>query len=213
MRLPVRLICLLFAAASPALASEPRLHDFEVLLDGRPIGTHQFQVRPSGPGTYEMASRASFDLRLLGAVLYRYRHEAQERIRDGCLDFIEASTDDNGSRLAVRGATRDGRFRLDQPADEPAEADCVLGYAYWDPQLLLRRRELLNPQTGRLDSVQIQFVGEEALQTPSGTATARRYRLQSDRPDIHLWYSESGQWLQLETRVRGGRLLQYRLRG
>jgi hypothetical protein len=88
-----------------------------------------------------------------------------------------------------------------------------MGYAYWDLQQLLRRRELLNPQTGEFDAVSVEFQGKESLVRQGEAVPARRYRLRSSQLVIDLWYSEGGAWLQLESQVRGGRQLRYSLRG
>lgn len=192
---------------------EARQYDFEVLLDGRPIGSHRYEIKPAGPGSYEVDSQASFDFSVLGVVLYRYRHQARERVTDDCLERIEALTRDNGESLAVRGARSGDRFRLESPAGRPQLGQCVMGYAYWDLQQLLRRRELLNPQTGEFDTVSVEYQGEESLQLQGESVTARRYRLRSTKLVIDLWYSQGDAWLQLESQVRGGRQLRYRLRG
>ncbi len=45
--------------------------------------------------------------------------------------------------------------------------------------------------------------------------TARRWRITAASPElapIDLWYSPQGEWLALESKVRGGRTLQYRIR-
>jgi hypothetical protein len=208
----LRILFVLLSGTGMAAAAEPRQYDFEVLLDGRPIGSHRYEVAPAGPGSYEVDSRASLDFRILGVSLYRYRHEAREQVTGDCLERIEALTRDNGESLAVRGGRSGGQFRLEAPAGRPESGGCLLGYAYWDLRQLQRRSELLNPQTGELDAVTMEYAGKEPLQRQGGAVPASRYRLRSTSHVIDLWYSEDEEWLQLETRVLGGRQLQYRRR-
>lgn len=213
MSMALRTLVVLLLGTGLAAATERREFDFDVTLDGRPIGSHRYELIPSGPGSYEVDSRASFDFNLLGVPLYRYRHQALERITNDCLERIEALTRDNGESLSVRGARSDDGFLLETPAGNPQSRDCVMGYAYWDLQQLLRRRELLNPQTGEFDAVSVEFKGKESLLLQGEAVPARRYRLRSSQLVIDLWYSEGGAWLQLESQVRGGRQLRYSLRG
>jgi Family of unknown function (DUF6134) len=212
MGMALRVVFLLLAGIGVATAADRRLYDFEVLLDGRPIGSHRYEVIATGAGSYQVDSQASFDLKVLGVSLYRYRHQAQERITENCLERIEAVTLDNGAQLAVRGTRSDGQFRLEAPAGQPGAGGCVTGYAYWDLQQLLSRRELLNPQTGQFDAVSIEYLGQESLLREAGSTPAHRYRLRSTGHVIDLWYSDDEEWLQLESSVRGGRQLRYRLR-
>lgn len=151
---------------------------FTVLLDGREIGTHSFTMREDGV----LVSQADFRVRFLGLSAYRYRHEATERWRDGCLQSMVARTDDNGERKAV---------------DWRAEgARCTMSFAYWDPRIL-GARELLNAETGRLEPVRVSSLGEG------------RYRLAGEKLQIDLRY-DAGRWVGLESTVDGRRLT-YRL--
>lgn len=200
----------LFAFA--AAANEPHRYEFEVQLDGKPIGTHTFEVNAGAADARSIKSQASFDVRLLGITLYRYRHRAEEQWQGGCLHRIDALTSDNGRELAVRGERAVEGFRLDAPKAQDIGTACVTTYAYWDPDQLLTQRELLNPQTGKLDAVRIEALGEEQLAVRGGRQTARRYRLLGDELDIELWYAMDGRWLQLASTASGNRKLLYRLR-
>jgi hypothetical protein len=198
----------LFAAA----VTSERQFDFEVRLDDRPVGSHRFTVREEGGGTALVNSEATFDVRLLGITVYRYRHRATERWAEGCLTAMDATTDDNGRRLRVLGGLRDGRFLLEQPATATAPSACLLGYAYWDRDRLLRQRTLLNPQTGVLDAVRFESLGETPLQVRGVAQAADHFRLHSAQFVIDLWYSKTGEWLQLESTTTSRRRLHYRLR-
>ncbi len=181
MSMALRTLVVLLLGTGLAAATERREFDFDVTLDGRPIGSHRYELIPSGPGSYEVDSRASFDFNLLGVPLYRYRHQALERITNDCLERIEALTRDNGESLSVRGARSDDGFLLETPAGKPQSRDCVMGYAYWDLELLLRRRELLNPQTGEFDEVSVEFAGKRVGAAEGRAGAGERYRLHAAR--------------------------------
>jgi hypothetical protein len=169
---------------------------FDVLLDARPIGTHSFEIDGPAAGEQRVTSLASFNVKFLSFTAYRYRHQASERWQQGCLAEINSTTDDNGKRLRVDHAPRTG---------------CISSYAYWDRDLLMKQRQLLNPQTGELDAVQMERVGEEQIVVRGVSVAAVHYRLRSARFTIDLWYSASGEWLQLDSTTESHRILQYRL--
>jgi hypothetical protein len=205
-------LTLLGFAASLASATEMRLHQFDVLLDGKLIGAHRFEIRRGDDGSESVLSDARFDVKFLGITAYRYRHQAREQWQDGCLTQLEASTSDNGKALVVRGARGQDGFQLERPAGAAKRVACVAAYPYWDRQRLLRQRELLNPQTGQFDAVTFEDLGEEAIDVQGRISTARRHRLRGPGHSIDLWYAADGQWLQLVTQARGERELRYRLR-
>lgn len=207
------LLAAICGVTANALAAESRRHVFDVLLDDKPIGTHEFRLTSGPDGVERVESLASFDVRFLGLNLYRYRHRADEQWREGCLARIEARTTDNGRELAVRGERTAGGFRIDSPGTRLDNSACVASYAYWDLQRLLGSSQLLNPQTGELDAVTMVSLGEEQIELAGGRQMARRYQLRGPELAIELWYAADGQWLQLSSRARGDRRLLYRLRG
>jgi len=197
-------------ASSPAPPAAQRVYEFDVNLDKRPIGTHRFTVSRQPDGTADIRSAATFDVKLLGITAYRYRHQAAEQWKEGCLASIDATTNDNGKSLKVAGLRRDDRFQLDHPTSTPLPA-CLAAYAYWDRDLLLRQDALLNPQTGKLDALRVEPLGRETLELQGQAVAAERYRLHAAQNVIDLWYSARGDWLRLES-TTGSRRLIYRLR-
>jgi len=212
MRLIPPLLASLLVAGRAVGASDSHL-DFDVFLDDTPIGRHRFDILRAADGTSSVNSVAVFDVKILGIKVYGYRHEAMERWAQGCLVQIEATTNDNGRQLQVRGAVSSGGFQLQQGRSSTFRDACVSSYAYWDPERLLRQRELLNPQTGVFDQVQFESLGEETIVTAGAAVRANRYRLRSGKLVIELWYSQSGEWLQLDSTTSSNRRLRYRLSG
>jgi hypothetical protein len=76
--------------------------------------------------------------------------------------------------------------------------ECVMSFAYWNPKIL-GERALLNAQTGELEPVRAEPLGDG------------RWRLVGRKLAIDLWYAGGAEWVALETTTRGGRRLRYRL--
>ncbi len=210
-RLQVRILSAVLAVAVslPAAASvNDRTWRFDVLLDGKPIGYHTFELDEQGERAV-LKSKASFDVKFLFVTAFRYRHESTEVWSDNCLASIDATTDSNGKQQAVRGRSEAERFRLERPADS-ALPDCVRTFAYWNPAVLESER-LLNSQTGIYEAVTVTLEGQETLDVAGTRVEAERYRLATRGGDIKLWYSVEDQtWLALEAPAKGGRTLAYR---
>lgn len=198
-------------AVGPAAPARAESWNFEVRLDGKPIGTHRFTV--DGPAeAREVTSNAAFDVRLLGINVFRYRHEARERWRGDCLQEIRSRTDDDGKPVEV-----DRRLASAMPG-EPA---CLMSYAYWNPALI-RQQRLLNPQTGEVDEVHIERLPDAAIPAGGRDVDASRWRITSTAPSsgksaparqvLTLWRDRTdGRWLGLDAQVKGDRVLTYRL--
>ncbi|ANH70292.1 DUF6134 family protein [Mitsuaria sp. 7] len=196
--------------AAPARAET---WNFEVRLDGKPIGTHRFTV--DGPAeARDVTSKAAFDVRLLGITVFRYRHEARERWRGDCLQEIHSRTDDDGKPVEVDR-------RLEPTA--AGEATCLMSYAYWHPALV-RQQRLLNPQTGDVDEVRIERLPDASIPVGGRDVDASRWRITSTstatsagksppaRQVLTLWRDRAdGRWIGLDAQVKGDRLLTYRL--
>lgn len=185
-------------ARSVTPATTDATWDFEARLDGRPIGTHRFVLQ--GPAARrEIHSRASFDVRLLGLLVYRYRHEANERWEGDCLLALQSRTDDDGTPQQVDW-------------QRPSPGDCTMSFAYWHPRLQEQQR-LLNPQTGRFEAVRFERLPEASINVQGRDVAATPWRLKTATQDITVWREASeGDWIGLDARVKGGRVLTYRLR-
>ena len=184
----------LLLTAGVAAANHTRI-DFEVRLDGRPVGTHRFEISRRADGGEQVRSVASFDVKFLGFVAYRYRHQATESWVQGCLIRLQSTTDDNGRKAQV---------------DKALAGGCASSYAYWNLARIQQQPQLLNPQTGELDAARIDRQADAMLSMHGVAVPAEVYRLRNDKLVIDLWYSKQGEWLQLESTAGAGRKLQYR---
>lgn len=197
------------AALANSAAGTTEALRFRVYLDRDPIGEHSFKVTPDRrPDGREVLSRASFDVNLLFFTAYRYRHESREQWRDGCLERIRSSTDDNGTAYDVAGERKSGALSLAVNGEPRRLPACVSTFAYWDRDFLKRPR-LLNPQTGDFVDVAVTRTGTESRVVKGRRVEAERYRLKAEGLDISLWYTPEGQWIGLESDTGKGRTLRY----
>ena len=206
----------LFGLAVPVQANQSLQADqgnqllrFQVYLDDEPIGEHSFRIASSGD-TKRVSSRAAFDVDFLFINAYRYRHNSSEVFRDGCLQEIRATTDDNGKAYKVEGVADGGRLRIQDQDGADSVAGCVMTFAYWNPDFLEQPR-LLNPQTGELEQVSVQRKGRDRIQVDDGRELpAERYALTTDELVIELWYNDDMGWVGLESDTGKGRRIIYR---
>jgi hypothetical protein len=181
---------------------------FDVALDGKPIGIHTFDLQQEG-AKQVLITKASFDVKFLFVTAFRYRHQNTEIWNDGCLSSIDASTDSNGKQLDVRGVLGDESFDLLGPEGSTTLPRCVQTFAYWNPAIL-ESQKLLNSQSGAYEDVTVTLEGREQLAVADDVVDAIRYRLSAQAGDITIWYSSADNtWLGLEAPAKGGRKIRY----
>lgn len=202
-------IAFLGSPGSSGAASAEQSWDFAVMLDGNRIGYHRFELLEDGESQL-LRSEASFNVRFLFFNALRYRHEARETWRDGCLREIDARTQANGKKTAVSGATVQDRLVIDAGDATSELEDCVMTFAYWNPQFLNQTR-LLNAQSGEYLDVAVEALGREPIRVRGQDIDASVFRLIAKQLELKLWYSSSDEWLALESVAKGGRIIRYEL--
>jgi len=203
------LLWVAFVSGNSAANELSKTWEFEVLLDGSPIGYHRFQLSGEGDAR-RVESEARFDVRFLFFTAFRYRHTNTEVWDDGCLRSIESSTDSNGKDLAVIGTRLDNGFVVRGDGDQSSIDGCVMSFAYWNPEFLNQPR-LLNPQTGEYLPVDVERLGRQALFVRGREVDAHAYRIRARQMELIVWYSDSNEWLGLESVAAGGRVIRYEL--
>lgn len=170
--------------------------NFVASLDGRPIGQHHFSVVGEGDQR-TVVSQADFVVKVLGFTAYRYHHLATEQWRGDCLTSLQSKTDDDGKTHQVR----------ESPSDDKG---CVMSFAYWNPAIRTQT-QLLNAQTGQLEKVTVQKVGEGSVEVRGKPVEATEFRITGPQHPIVVWYTAQGRWVGLDSIVAGGRKLSYRI--
>lgn len=199
----------LLLPVNDAVAARSQSWDFSVLLDGDEIGYHRFELTDVGDER-RVRSEAKFDVRFLFINAFRYRHENTEIWSNGCLRQIEAKTQANGKKLSVSGSQVQDEFIVDDGSEKNALSDCVMTFAYWDPDFLQQPR-LLNSQSGEYIDVQVEPLGSEPITVRGEEVAALAYRLTAKKMQLKLWYSQDNEWLALESVAKGGRIIRYEL--
>ena len=199
------LAAVLATFAGPAQA-QTKQWKFLALLDGKPIGTHTFTLTGTTDDG-ELRSEAKFDVKVLFIPAYRYRHLAIERWHRGCVASITARTDDDGKISEVEGRSENGVMTIATRNSRYTADGCVLSFAYWNPDML-RQTRLLNAQTGEYKAVSIAALADGRNDAPG---REKRYRIAGPKQPIELRYSDSGEWIGLDTIVGSGRHLVYQL--
>lgn len=204
----IALLSILYAGSVSANLPDEDQWQFEVSLDGKKIGYHDFVLSTEGDNQL-VQMEAKFNVKLLFVNVFSYFHENEEMWQGDCLASINAETVANGDDYVVRGKAMAEEFQLQSAASEDELPSCIMTFAYWNPEFL-KAEKLLNSQTGAYEDVDIRREGEEELLVNGQEVPAIKYSVEGPAAPITLWYAAADhRWLALESVVRGGRVLRY----
>jgi hypothetical protein len=199
--------------ATPTVAisadEAPHRWHFRVLLDGKPIGEHDF-ILTQHEDDASVDISAHFKVGVAFIPVYAYDHQNHEVWRKRCVMSVTSHTNDNGRKLFVRAAARDQAFEVHRTGGDETLQGCIRTFAYWD-ESLLAEPPLLNTQTGELQAAAFTSAGVQSLRVRGQSIVARRYDLKGPHLSIGVWYSDAGDWVALESRLESGRTLRYEL--
>ena len=190
-------------------AASQRVYEFKVFLDDDQIGNQRFVVSSDGKRT-QVQVEAAFDVTFWFFTAYTYRHTNSETWEGDCLRAIRAQTNDNGESFFVQGGYLDGQMQLRTHNGQQRVRGCVKTFAYWNPAWFQSDR-LLNSQTGELQPVEIQMVGEETVLVRGVPMRTEHQRIVSKKFTIDLWYSKAREWVALRSTTEKGGILRYEL--
>jgi hypothetical protein len=179
--------------------------DFDVSMDGKHIGDHQFVLTNKENNQQLLKSEAKFNVKFLTINVFNYHHKADEVWDNNCLKKLESNTKENSKTTTVKAYEDKSLFKV--TAQKPLEIDteCVMTFAYWNPKIL-QQKKLLNPQTGEYLSAQIAFVGKEVINVKGEAVKADHYKIDTSKFKIDIWYGLDGQWLALQSLTSDGRI-------
>src|SRR6185503_17303971 len=153
----------------------------------------------------DLTVRTELDITVkLGPVtLYRYRHEATERWRDGRFRALDTQTADNGKRLKVSARREDGAVIIAPDAGAPVQAGAnVLPFTHWNRAIAAA--PLFNPQDGKLLREMVAAPAAGSVLLADGSRQPAQGVAFSGDAEIEDWYDGDGVWTGLFGRLKGG---------
>ena len=191
-------------SATPVIA-QAQSWNFDVSMDGKSIGTHQFMLSDKENNQQILKSEAKFDIKILSISFFKYHHQANETWENNCLKKLEAKTQENNQTTIVKGVQEKTAFKISSPSASEINDECVMTFAYWNPKIL-QQKKLLNPQTGDYLSANITSLGKENVLVKGQTVKADHYKIDTAKFKIDIWYGVDDTWLALQSLTEDGRI-------
>jgi hypothetical protein len=199
------------SAGVPSVPPDGQLK-FRVFMSGRDIGHKTIRFTENGD-TLQVDTELDFRVRFAFLTVYVYEHRNREIWRNGLLQSLDASTNDDGDKTEVK-------VRLDGDELEMTSGRRVLRLPrdtfpsnYWNKGLL-RAKVAINNQLGEGIALESRAIGNDTVVARGKPVAAQRHKLigydirygdRMPRPylDVDLWYDEADVLVHMSFQYRG----------
>ncbi|WP_291295242.1 DUF6134 family protein [Elioraea sp.] len=179
---------------------------FTVTRNDSQIGTHVLTFTRDGADV-RVAIAIDFAVRFIGITAFRYTHRNTEVWRGDRLLAIDATTDNNGTPLAVKARANGAGIAVEGTEAgtyvAPIEA---ISTSYWHGAFL--RGQKIDTQGGRLLTTSLEQLGEETIPVAGRPTPAQRWRIAGDLT-LDIWYDRAGAWSALRFPRSDGSVIAY----
>jgi len=182
---------------------------FRALRNGAPIGVHTVSFRQDEERLV-VTTRVDISVRVLLFTAFYLKHESEEVWQAGRLLSVNATTDDNGTRMRVSGAAVQGGFRIiGEEGPFLAPAGLLTSNALWDTRLLKEDR-LIDVQHGGVIGMAVKALGAVMVDTPQGSVRANRHHVITPHYTGTLFHDGNGRWVKALIEAKG-EIIEYAL--
>lgn len=194
------------ATGLPAWAAPTQSLVFRVMRKGDDIGRHS--VTFSGDAA-QLQVDIAVDIRVgLGPItLYRYGLRATERWRNGVLQEVSGTTNDDGTKHFVNAQRQNDRLSVEGSAGvayvAPAES---IAASHWNRAELAA--PMVNIQDGALLDFRVTSKGAAQVSARGRQVSADHFVLQGTE-HLEVWYDSAGVWVALTAIGRDGSVISY----
>jgi len=181
-------------AAVPSAPTGTYQYDIEQETYGK-IGTHTATFEYDGRDLI-VSTAVRIEVKLLYLTIYTFVSDGREVWRDGRLVEFETTTDDNGTRFAVKAWAEGDKFVIEGQEGRVVTDGAMFTTHAWNPAVL-GTPVLMEPTSGKLYKVGISEGGPDEVGVHEETVRARKYVIEGDIQG-GLWYAEDGTWLKMD---------------
>jgi hypothetical protein len=191
--------CLLAVCMTEAAQAAPGRTDFEILMNGRPIGHHIVTVTEAAGIT---TARISIDMAgRVGPIGFTYSHRCEEQWRGSQLLQLECTDRENRSTKTLSGALDGASFVVNGSGFRGNAPASILPTSWWRFSTV-RQSRIMNSRDGKLTSISASRVGPEMVATAAGPVQATHFRIRGPA-NTELFYDASGRWVGNTFRLAG----------
>lgn len=177
----------------------PGRTDFEITMNGRPIGNHIVTVTEAAGIT---TARISIDMAgRVGPIGFTYSHRCEEQWRGTQLLKLDCTDRENRSTKTLNGALEGASFIVNGSGFKGNAPATILPTSWWR-FATTRQSRIMNSRDGKLTAISSSRVGPATIVTAGGPVQATHFRIRGPA-NTELYYDAAGRWVGNTFRLAG----------
>lgn len=198
-----------FAGTDP-LELYPDGIEFDAYRKGSRVGKHKVSFERDGD-LLIVETEFKLKVKLLFITAYKFLFESTGVWKDGELQTMDVTVDDNGKDTKVDAylSEEDGQFYVTGRKGDFIASDWVYPTNHWNAGVM-DSKVVLNTLNGALANVEIVRHGIETIETKSGREVdAERIEYTGELQDTTVWYDSAGRWVKMVFTTKSGETIEY----
>lgn len=185
--------------APAAQAASPGRTEFEILMNGKPVGRHTVTVSRAEDTTLV---RIAIDMAgKVGPISFTYRHRCEEAWKGNQLTSLNCTDRENRSTKSVSASFKGGELEVNGSGFRGNLPAGILPSSWWRVSTINQTR-LLDSRDGKLSKVRVSRIGDDVIAIGGSNVRANHYRMRG-AVNTDLWYDASGRWVRTAFKIAG----------
>ena len=184
---------------APVEAATPGRTEFEILMNGKPVGRHIVTVSKNADTTLvrvaiDMAGR-------VGPISFTYRHRCEEAWKGDQLASLNCTDQENRSVKTVTANRKGNALEVNGTGFKGNLPASLLPSSWWRASTI-NQTNLIDSRDGKLSKVRVSRVGDDVINVAGTNVRAGHYRMRG-AVNTDLWYDASGRWVRTAFKIAG----------
>jgi hypothetical protein len=170
--------------------ADTEVRSFAIQIDGKPAGNYQLTIVQQEDGSAAVTGQADVRVTFALFTAYRYTYRGKEIWKDGRLQRLESTTNDNGKHFSVVAVAEGNNLRVTVNGQQRASRPDVWTTSYWqlpDGERARRDVALLDADTAKDIAGKLEYVETKPITVAGQNVQCAHYRL-SGGVQVELWY-------------------------
>ena len=191
--------------------------EFELFRNNQLIGQHIILFNRNGLNL-TVHSKINFKVKMLGATLYRYSSESQEKYVNGKFESFSATTNQNDKKKFSKIYKKENKFFIEGSSYKGEAPEDFIISSWWNHSII-KYGVQISTGSGRIIKQNVSFVGKETIEIDNKKYSALKFNFSSKdqslskdkKLNMDVWYdAKTLIWLKSSYKKKGN--WEYRLK-
>lgn len=173
--------------------ADSEIRSFKIKIDGKPAGEMTMNITKAEDGTLTTSIDTELLVNAYLVFTYRYSFHAKEVWKEGSLQKIESSTNDNGTRYSLLAVKEGPGMRVRVNNQEKISRGEAWATTFWCLPEPAKRKgviPLIDAESGKDVDGNLQYQGQQQVSISGQNVNSNKYKVFS-KSNTELWFDGS----------------------